>query len=143
MQQILKINSFTSACPTWNFVLLHSFFHEGRLFNESIIRIQLILFQNFRLRNICFHGGILLYVPELGSIECESFSISLFGLYMKLISYVYSVFWGFSPLNKGSILCWSRYKSQEESLVGTFFLHSDYFLRPLKWETMFSFLVFS
>ena len=144
MQQILKINSFTSACLTWNFVLLHSYFHERRLFNESIIRIHLIfLFQNFRLHDFCFHWCRIFYALELGSIACESFSIALFVLYMKLISYAYSIFLGFPPLNTGSILCWPRYKSQETSLVGTLFLHSHYFLRPLKWETMFWFLVFS
>ena len=135
-QHILKRNSFTGPCSAWTFVLLHSYFHEGRIFNESIIKIQLIfLFQNFGLWHFCFHGGRLFYALELWSITCESFSIALFGLYLKLISYVYSVFWGFPPLNKGSILCWLRYKSQEESLFGYFLLNSEYFLRSLESKT--------
>ena len=94
--------SFTSACMDLTFVLLHSYFHKGRIFNESIIRIHLIfLFQNFGLWNFCFHGGRLFYALELWSIACESFPIALFGLYLKLISYVYSVFWGLPPLTKG------------------------------------------
>ena len=143
-QHIIKRNSFTSACPAWDFVLLHSYFHEGRLFNESIIRIQLIfLFQNFGLWHLFFHGGRLFYALELWSIACESFPSALFGLYLKLISYVYGVFWGLLPLKKWYILGWHRYKSQEASLVGSLFLHSEYFLRPLKSKTMFRFLVFS
>ena len=123
-QHILKINSFTSACMAWNFVLLHSYFHKGILSNESIIRIQLIfLFQNFGLWHFCFHGGKLFYSLELWSIARESLPIALFGLYLKLIPYVYNLFWGLPPLNKGCILCWIRYKSQEASLVGSLFLH--------------------
>ena len=134
MQHIFKISSFTSACSAWTFVLLHSYFNEGRLFNESKIKVHLILlFQNFGLWHFCFHGGRLFYPLELWPIACESFPVALFGLCLKLISYVYSVLWGLPPLNyKGCILFWVRYKSQEASLFGSLFLHSDYLFRSLE-----------
>ena len=65
-QHIIKSNSFPSACLALTFVLFHSYFNKGRLFNESIIRIQLIfLFQNFGLWHFYFHGGRLFYALEL------------------------------------------------------------------------------